>query len=277
MSYTYLQEQGEEYLVASFSDIPPSVLSRLNLTAEKYYTKDNETASFQSSQSGMMSAPSTASRGEERSMSSAEDFLAKTYQAQGGGQELMGKEVVYGNKWLESLVKYDLDTHSWKTHRCLWSEDLLWLSVTLPKWGMTHRGELLERIMLEQTTTEKGYGFWPTPVASECRDTWSKPESLAKLYKGDRVARFLCKSWLTSNSMPERIALNPCWQEERMMWPIGQSALKPLATDKFRLWLRQHGEFLEENKESEDFIKGVFGLVQVVLGLYLMYLGLQLL
>ncbi len=32
-----------------------------------------------------------------------------------------------------------------------------------------------------------------------------------------------------------------------------------------------------ENKESEDLTKGVFGLVQVVLGLYLMYLGLQLL
>ena len=177
-------------------------------------------------------------------------FPCQDISSAGGGLELKGKEVVYGNKWLESLVKYDLDTHSWKTHRCLWSEDLPWLSVTLPKWGMTHRGELLERIMLEQTTTEKGYGFWPTPVASECRDTWSKPESLAKLYKGDRVARFLCKSWLTSNSMPERVALNPCWQEERMMWPIGQSALKPLATDKFRLWLQQHGEFLEENKDE---------------------------
>jgi len=245
MSYTYLLEQGEESSAASFSDIPQCVLSRLNLIARKSCCKGSGMESFQSSQSGTMFAPSTELRGEEKSMLSAEDSLAKTYQAQEGGQELMGKEVVYGNKWLESLVKYDLDTHSWKTHRCLWSEVLPWLSVTLPKWGMMHRGELLERIMLEQTTTEKGYGFWPTPVASECRDTWSKPASLAKLYKGDRVARFLCKSWLTSNSMAERVTLNPSWQEERMMWPIGQSALKPLATDKFHLWLQQHGEFLE--------------------------------
>lgn len=248
MSYTCLQEQGEVSSVGCFSDIPQSVLSNLNLTAEKSYSNGNETESCQSSQSGMMSAPSTELRGEEKLMSSAGDSHAKTSQAQEEEQELMGKEAAYGNRWRESLVRYDLDTHSWKTHRCLWSEDLPWSSVTLPKWGMTHRGELLARIMLEQTTTEKGYGFWPTPVASECRDTWSKPESLAKLYKGDRVARFLCKSWLTSNSMPERIALNPCWQEERMMWPIGQSALKPLEMDKFHLWLQQHGKSLEENK-----------------------------
>jgi hypothetical protein len=231
-----------------FSDIPQFVLSRLNLTADKSFYKDNATASCPSSQSGMMSQPSTGNLGEGKLMLSAEDSLARTSQVQAAGQELMEKEVDYGNRWRESLVKYDLATHSWKTHRCLWSEDLPWSSVTLPKWGMMHRGELLERIMLERTTTEKGYGFWPTPVASECRDTWSKPASLAKLYKGDRVARFLCKSWLTSNSMPERVALNPCWQEERMMWPIGQSALKPLAMDKFQAWLHSHGEYLEENK-----------------------------
>jgi hypothetical protein len=85
MSYTYLLEQGEEYSAASFSDIPPSVLSKLNLTAERSYSKDNETASCQSSQSGTMFAPSTGSLGAEKSISSAGDSLAKTSQAQGGG------------------------------------------------------------------------------------------------------------------------------------------------------------------------------------------------
>ena len=85
MSYTYLQEQGAVSSAASFSDIPQSVLSRLNLTAEKYYTKDNETASCQSSQSGMMSPHSTGSLGAEKLISFAEDSLAKTSQAQGGG------------------------------------------------------------------------------------------------------------------------------------------------------------------------------------------------
>ena len=85
MSYTYLLEQGEEYSAASFSDIPPSVLLNLNLTAEKSCSKGSGTASCQSSQSGMMSPHLMELRGKERSMSSAEDSLARTFQVRGGG------------------------------------------------------------------------------------------------------------------------------------------------------------------------------------------------
>jgi hypothetical protein len=44
---------------------------------------------------------------------------------------------------------------------------------------------------------------------------------------------------------PQIGQLNPDWVEWLMGWPIGQSDLKPLEMDKFRLWLQQHGEFLE--------------------------------
>jgi len=37
--------------------------------------------------------------------------------------------------------------------------------------------------------------------------------------------------------------LNPNWEEQYLMlWPIGWSALRPLAEDKFRLWLALHGK-----------------------------------
>ena len=246
MSYTYLLEQGEESSAASFSDIPPYVLSRLNLTAGKSCSKGSGTESCQSSQSGTMSPPSTELRGEEKSMSSAGDSLAKTSQSLGGGLELKANEADSGRKWPESLAKYDRNSRSWRTAQCLLFEVLGESLETFPNWGMMQGGECWEQTMWEGIISERGYGFWPTPVASECRDTWAKPKSLAKLYKGDRVARFLCKSWLESNlEMPERVALNPCWQEERMMWPIGQSALKPLAMDKFQRWLHSHSEFLE--------------------------------
>jgi hypothetical protein len=91
MSYTYLLEQGEESSAASFSDIPQSVLSRLNLIAGKSCCKGSETESYQSSQSGMMSPPSTELRGGGKSMSSAEDSLARTSQAQGGGAGIEGE------------------------------------------------------------------------------------------------------------------------------------------------------------------------------------------
>lgn len=35
--------------------------------------------------------------------------------------------------------------------------------------------------------------------------------------------------------------LNPDWVEWLMGWPIGWTALRPLATDRFRSWL--HGRF----------------------------------
>lgn len=37
--------------------------------------------------------------------------------------------------------------------------------------------------------------------------------------------------------------LNPAWVEWLMGWPIGWTDLKPLATDKFRLWRQLHLEF----------------------------------
>lgn len=176
-----------------------------------------------------------------------EDFLAPTSVAPERAQASMERPAECGGTWHELSVRFDPSSSSWKTHRSLFAEDLPESSVTLPKWGMMHDGELWERTMSEETTTETGYGFWPTPVTSECRDTWSKPAALAKLYKGDRVARFLCKSWLTYN-LPERVTLNPSWQEERMMFPTEWTALEQLEMPKFQEWLNSHGEFSEESK-----------------------------
>ena len=36
--------------------------------------------------------------------------------------------------------------------------------------------------------------------------------------------------------------LNPTWVEWLMGWPLGWTDLKPLAMDKFHLWLTLHGE-----------------------------------
>ena len=37
-------------------------------------------------------------------------------------------------------------------------------------------------------------------------------------------------------------SLNPTWVEWLMAWPLGWTDLKPLGTDKFRQWRRQHSE-----------------------------------
>jgi hypothetical protein len=90
MSYTYLQDQGEESLAATFSDIPQSALSRLSHIAERSCCNVSATECFQDFQSGTMSQHSTATRGEGGLMSSAEDSHAKTSVSQGGGAGLSG-------------------------------------------------------------------------------------------------------------------------------------------------------------------------------------------
>jgi len=270
MSYTYLQEQGEESSVGCFSDIPQSVLLRLNLTAEKSYSKDNETESCQSSQSGMMFAPLTATLGEEKSMSSAGVFLAKIFQQQEkelGSQE---NEADFGEKWPESLAKYDPNTHSWRTHQCLLFEDSTECLAIFPRWGMMHDGELWELAMSAHLTEENESGFLPDGInffhtpnttgldgGSNSRKALKKRQEM--MWPSPRT-RGLCGGTGHKEMLIQKIGkeegvkifnggtLNPTWVEWLMGWPIGWTDLKPLEMVKCQQWLQQHGEFLEENK-----------------------------
>lgn len=47
-------------------------------------------------------------------------------------------------------------------------------------------------------------------------------------------------------AIPAGGTLSPMWVEWLMGWPIGWTDLQPLAMDKFRQWLEQHGAYLEE-------------------------------
>jgi len=168
MSYTYLQEQGEESSAESFSDIPVYVLSKLNLTAEKSSCNGNGMESCQSSQSGMMSERSTENPGKEKSMSCAEGSHVQILVAESKTQkELTGPGVDYGEKWQELFLKYNPDSHMWKTHLCLLSEDLPWYSLTLPKWGMLRDGELYRLPNSERHTSETECGYVPTPTSRD--------------------------------------------------------------------------------------------------------------
>lgn len=219
-------------------------------TPQAFLLPDKTTSPWRRFPSGMIVKHLTDDLGEGVLMWCQAAFPARTSAVREKEQESTGKRAACGNTWRELSVRFDLNMCLWKTHRCLFDEVLPESSVTLPKWGMMQGGALWERTMSEQITTGTGYGYLPTPVASECRDTWSRPVALAKLYKGDRVARFLCKTWLNFNlEMPERVALNPCWQEERMMFPIGWTGLKPLEMRSIRGWLNSHGIFWEGNHE----------------------------
>ena len=163
MSYIYLQERGGESLAECFSDIPAYVLLRLNLIAEKSFYKDKGTECCQSSQSGTMCEPLTASRGEGKLTSSVADSLVKTFLVQERVQESTEREADCGLNLQESLAKYDPATHLWRTRQCSLFEDLGEYLETFPKSGMTRNGVLWELTMWEHRTSERECGFWRTP------------------------------------------------------------------------------------------------------------------
>ena len=270
MSYTYLQEQGEESSVECFSDIPASVLSRSRNTLEKSSCNGSGTESCHTSQSGTTYKLSTENRGEVESMLSREDSPVWTSVQPGEVPASKENDLAFGEKWLELSVKYSRDSSSWKTHLCLWEEDLPWSSVTLPKWGMMRDGVCWEQTTLDLPTEGNGSGFWPTPVHSEARQGYQNrnngkkgtQKSLTTIVvdmERERMLRFAtpqARDFRTGQRSrwenPDRTRnlndqvggqLNPTWVEWLMGWPLEWTDLKPLGTDRFRMWPHSPGKF----------------------------------
>ncbi len=255
-----------------------------SLTQLAYLSPDKMTKFSRLSRFGMTFKPLTANRGEDLLMWYREDFLAKTYPVQDEAQELTENDPACGAKWHELSAKYDLDLCSWRTHQCLWDEELHWSSVTLPRWGTTVSGVLFQHPTAERPINETGSGLWATPTtmdklprksaqalhreATIARPGRSKPANLR-----DQVSNM--NQWPTPQASDNRDrgnlgspatlrrkekgkqislgqsvsdisgALNPPWVEWLMGWPLGWTDLKPLAMDRFQSWQQQHSISLE--------------------------------
>jgi hypothetical protein len=236
MSYTYLQEQGAVSSAASFSDIPPYVLSRLNLTAEGCCSNGNATESCQSSQSGTMCEPLTEPLGAERSMSCAGGSRARTSLALEKAQDLTANAPGYGEKCGVSLAKYDPATHSLRTHQCSLLEAGYELLQTLPAWGLIVHGELLAVLVPGFVLTESESGFSVQgPTSSMWRDCNLRLKSLLRWHhpNGNLIEQWAQR--YQTRIMPRTI-------EILMQWPEEWTDLKPLEMDKFQQWLNSHGK-----------------------------------
>ena len=298
MSYTYLQDAGEESSAASFSDIPPYALLNSTPTAGKSCCSDSGMESCPGSPSGMTLKPFTESLGEIASKWCAGVFPALIYPKQNRTQmESEGRQADFGTKWRELPMKCDLVTFSLRTHRCLWDEDLDKSYATFPEWGIMLDGAFWEHDTPELVTLGIEFGYWATPNARDWRDTpGMKKERKDGREKIDQTPRQLyaaldgsglftpptasenwgeivtgttryaaqnvelitpnvdvrAQQWMkcptkseteSNTPAPNRLGLlNPAFSEWLMGWPIEWTDLKPLETDKFRQWLRSHGE-----------------------------------
>lgn len=143
---TCSREREEVSSVECYSDIPQYALSNSKTTQGESCCSVKGTVSCQDSPSGTTLKPSTENLGGEESMLLQEAFPVPTSVVPGREQESTESNLDSGERWRELLVKYDPITSSWKTHQCLWEEDLAESSVILPKWGMMRNGVCWERI-----------------------------------------------------------------------------------------------------------------------------------
>jgi len=241
MSYTFLQEQGEESSAASFSDIPPYVLSRLNLTAGKFCCSGNATESCPSSLSGTTCEHSTADRGEDSLTLCAEDSLARTSAQPEKAQESKANDQDCGPKCDGSLARYNPHSRSWKTRQCLLQGGLESFSETWPNWGLMHDGECWGLVPLVRHIHGSGCGLLPTPSGTSNHgqnhvcgrlDEWG---GASNPWRGTEIGRIACASF----------------EEWVMGWPVMWTAPTPYETDKFRQWLDSHGELSQESEANK--------------------------
>jgi len=263
MSWLYSQALVEEYSEENFSDGEPSAQSSGKPTQLVFSSADRTKEFSRRSLSGMTCKPLTASHGEDVLTSFLEAFPVKTSPAPEKEQASKESDHPCGRTWRESLEKFDLDTHTWKTHQCLWDEDLQPSSVILPKWGMMRSGVLWERTTLPPLTGGKGSGSWATPrsssamaanmsenLAARCAQYGNLEEQVsltmwptpaARDYKGANSLEH-CEVNGTGrkhmDQLPNAVAhgdkpepsgaLSPNWVEWLMGWPIGWTNLEPI-------------------------------------------------
>lgn len=271
MSWLYSRALVEEYSEVICSDGEPSALWNGKPTQLPSWCSDKTMGNCQLSQSGMTFKPLTEDLGEGVLTSFLEAFPVRTSPAQAKAKESRESDHPCGNTWRESLEKFDLNTHTWKTHQCLWDEDLQPSSVILPKWGMMRSGVLWERTTLPRLTSGTGSGSWATPrsssamaahmsenLAARCADYGNLEEQVsltmwptpaARDYKGANSLEH-CEVNGTGrkhmDQLPNAVAhgdkpepsgaLNPTWVEWLMGWPINWTSMEAITELDWRDW-----------------------------------------
>jgi hypothetical protein len=185
----------------------------------------------------MMFGPSTEPNGKAAPTWYQEASHVRTSQPLEKALESTEKKAASGGKWRGSLARFDLDTSSWKTHPCLFNEDLPWSSVILPRWGIMRDGECWEQTPPAFLTVVNASGCsLPTPsgVNGGRNNTMGRVDEWGGSSNPLRgtVIGYLC---------------SPEFEELVMGWPVTWTAPMPLETARFQAWLRSHGKSSNQN------------------------------
>jgi len=103
-------------------------------------------------------------------------------------------------------------------------EDWMLFYETSMRSGMMQNGTVYQLPTAGPLTRGTEFGYLPTVAAREGRD-WSRWEVLAKLDKGDGVAKRICNKSTATHSEKEIVGLNPCFAEWMFHYPVGWTDL----------------------------------------------------
>jgi hypothetical protein len=163
MSWLFSQALVAESSVDISLDGAPCALSSGTPTPQASWLPAKTTGVCRLSRSGMTFKPLTADHGAELLTWFREVFLVSTFPALDAGQESTPSDPASGEKWPESLAKYDPDSRSWRTAQCSLFGGLEEFSETWPRWGTMRSGACWALPTPARHTNETESGFWPTP------------------------------------------------------------------------------------------------------------------
>lgn len=250
MSWHYLQGQEEASSEAISWDGAAFAPSKSKTTLGEYCLPGNGTDSSRGSPSGMTLRRLTGTPGAAGLMWYRGDSPVRTYLPPEGEQVSEAEnDRDCGPRWPESLARYSPATYSWKTAQCSLLGGLISFSETWPRWGMMRDGESSPLLMLEHRTSEKGYGYLPTPVKNE-----GPGKMCQKLTDAIAILEGCCPRYQPQDNpgKPKFLGKVSCRFAEWMMgWPVGWTNSQPLAMDKFRQWWRLHSEPLADGAANE--------------------------
>lgn len=251
MSWNYLPELEGVFSEKTFSVLERSEQLKSCPTADAFCCSGRKMTAVRCSRSGMTSEPSASailtagnilngSVPSRTSSASAEDFLARILARAAKVRESPARNQVCGSKWRALSEKFNLHTSSRKTVRCSPAADSKSSWLHWPKWGMMQNGACWELDTSDTPLKENAFGYWGGITCTMAKDMTPNRDPQRILQS---------KYGAVKNSVLYRmLTATGCWPTvsllERLMgWPIGWTALKPLAMDKFRQWQQLHGKF----------------------------------
>lgn len=177
MSWLFSQALVAAFSADTCSAGEPCAQLSVMPTAQPFWRNDKPMDASRFSRFGLTYAPLTAGRGEELLTWFRAGFHARTSALLEAEPALTESVAASGGSSSGSFAKYDLNTHTWRTHQSSLLGGYTEFSETWPNWGLMRDGECWEPPMSELPILETESGLLPTPVTVDTGSMFNKSAS----------------------------------------------------------------------------------------------------